>query len=211
MHRIVLIGPPASGKGTQCRRLQNLLNLPTLGTGKLLRKEVELGTQLGLEVESYLSSGAYVPDALIMELVKNWMARHSESGWLLDGFPRTLAQAEALEVDVSFQAPTLAIALEVPQHELEQRIASRRECADCGATVSVGPSNEKNCKECGGLLESRADDDLENFRRRFANYSELTQPLFDYYAANGKLLTINGSGTSDEVFAVINNHFHPSG
>ncbi|PQJ29229.1 adenylate kinase family protein [Rubritalea profundi] len=206
MRRIVLIGPPASGKGTQCRRIQNLLDVPTLGTGKLLRKEVESGSKLGLEVEDYLNRGAYVPDALIMELVKAWMAKRSESGWLLDGYPRTLAQAEALESDASFQAPTLAIALDVPQHELEQRIISRRECADCGATVSVSSPDELNCNDCNGELVSRSDDDLENFRRRYANYSELTQPLFDYYAAKGKLLLVNGSASPEDVFCVINNH-----
>ena len=206
MHRIVLIGPPASGKGTQCRLIQNLLNVPTLGTGKLLRKEVESGSEMGLQVEGYMNSGAYVPDALIMELVKAWMARHAESGWLLDGFPRTLAQAEALESDASFQAPTLAIALDVPQHELEQRIINRRECADCGATVSVSSQDEKFCSECNGELVSRADDGLESFRRRYTNYSELTEPLFDYYAAKGKLLTVNGSSSPDDVFAVISKH-----
>jgi adenylate kinase len=206
MHRIVLIGPPASGKGTQCRRVQDLLGVPTLGTGKLLRKEVESGSKLGLEVEGYLNSGAYVPDVLIMELVKAWMAKRPESGWLLDGFPRTLAQAEALESDVSFQTPTLAIALDVPQRELEQRIISRRECADCGATVSVSSPDEQNCHECNGPLVSRADDDLENFRRRYANYCELTQPLFDYYASKGKLLSVDGTASPEDVFGVINNH-----
>ena len=206
MHRIVLIGPPASGKGTQCRRIQSLLSVPTLGTGNLLRQEVESGSELGLEVEGYLNRGAYVPDALIMKLVQAWMAVHSESGWLLDGFPRTLAQAEALESDPSFQTPTLAIALDVPQHELEQRIVNRRECVDCGATVSVRSPDEKICTDCNGALVSRADDDLENFRRRYANYRDLTQPLFDYYAAKGKLLSVNGSASPDDVFAVINNH-----
>jgi len=206
MHRIVLIGPPASGKGTQCRRIQNLLNVPTLGTGKLLRKEVESGSELGLEVEGYLNSGAYVPDPVIMELVKAWMAKHSESGWLLDGFPRTLAQAEALESDVSFQTPTLAIALDVPQQELEQRIISRRECADCGATVSVSSADEQNCHDCNGPLVSRADDDLESFRKRYANYRELTEPLFDYYVSKGKLLSVDGGASPDEVFGVIKNY-----
>lgn len=206
MHRIVLIGPPASGKGTQCRRIKNLLNVPTLGTGKLLRKEVESGSELGLEVEGYLNSGAYVPDPVIMKLVKAWMAQRPESGWLLDGFPRTLAQAEALESDVSFQTPTLAIALDVPQQELEQRIISRRECADCGITVSVSSPDEQSCKDCNGALMSRADDDLESFRRRYANYRDLTEPLFDYYRAKGKLLSVDGSANPEDVFAVINNH-----
>lgn len=206
MHRIVLIGPPASGKGTQCRRIKNSLDLPTLGTGKLLRQEVESGSLLGKEVATYLDRGAYVPDSLIMKLVQSWMSDHSESGWLLDGFPRTLAQAEALESDPSFQAPSLAIALEVPQYELEQRIINRRECSDCGATVSVESADERSCPDCNGELESRADDDLVSFRARYANYAEFTQPLFDYYAAKGKLLSVNGSASPEDVFAVIKNH-----
>ena len=206
MHRIVLIGPPASGKGTQCRRVQQLLNVPTLGTGSLLRREVESKSDLGNEVAAYLNRGAYVPDELIMAMVQSWLSDNETTGWLLDGFPRTLAQAEALEHDPAFQAPTLAIALDVPQHALEGRIAGRRECSDCGATVSVRSADEKHCPHCNGVLTSRADDDLENFRRRYDNYRDLTQPLFDYYAAQGKLLAVDGSMAPDDVFAVIENH-----
>lgn len=206
MHRIVLIGPPASGKGTQCRRIQKLLGVDTLGTGALLRREVESGSKLGQEVEGYLNCGGYVPDALILSLVKSWLDGHADSGWLLDGFPRTLTQAEALESDADCLAPTLAIALDVPQHELERRIVSRRECVDCGATVTVSSEADQTCDDCNGALETRSDDGLENFRARYANYSELTQPLFDYYAAKGKLLAVDGSLAPDEVFAVISNH-----
>lgn len=207
MQKIVLIGPPASGKGTQARRIKALLDIPDLGTGSLLRREVESGSELGEEVRGYLERGAYVPDELIMKLVQAWLDEHKESGWLLDGFPRTIAQAQALEHDPAFQAPDVAIALDVPRHELERRISSRRECTQCGATVSVSSDSEV-CSECGsGDLISRADDDLENFRRRFVNYKEQTHPLFDYYAAQGKLLVVNGMHSPDEVFAVIQNHF----
>jgi adenylate kinase len=207
MHRILLMGPPASGKGTQSLRIQKLLGVSALSTGNLLRREVESGSEVGKEVEGYLNRGAYVPDELIMKMVSNWLAENEESGWLLDGFPRTLAQAEALENDDAFQAPTLAIALDVPAAVLEGRIAGRRECASCGATVRVVPGEEEVCPECGSTdLVVRADDDLENFRRRYANYSELTKPLFDYYAAKGKLLSLDGTTSPDEVFAVIENH-----
>ncbi|MFC4993312.1 adenylate kinase family protein [Rubritalea tangerina] len=206
MHRIVLIGPPASGKGTQCKRIESLLGVPTLGTGNLLRREVESGSDLGQEVDGYLSKGAYVPDGLIMRLVQSWMAEHGEAGWLLDGFPRTLAQAQALESDSGFQAPSLAIALDVPQAVLEGRINNRRECSECGATFSVVNGTMDICPDCGGALVSRADDDLENFRARYANYRDLTQPLFDYYAAQGKLLVVDGTASPDDVYSVIENH-----
>lgn len=207
MHRIILMGPPASGKGTQSLRIQKLLGIPALSTGNLLRREVESGSDIGVEVEGYLNRGAYVPDALIMKMVAAWLADNEQSGWLLDGFPRTLAQAQALESDRSFQAPTLAIALDVPQHVLENRIGGRRECSECGATVTVRGSETSLCPECDGALVARTDDDLENFRRRYTNYRELTQPLFDYYAAQGKLLAIDGTRSPDEVFAVIEQHF----
>lgn len=208
MHRIVLIGPPASGKGTQCRRIQQMLGIPTLGTGALLRREIESGSELGVEVEAFLTKGAYVPDELMMKMIQSWITENSETGWLLDGFPRTLAQAQWLESGKDFAAPTLAIALDVSEQELAGRIAGRRECADCGATVSVQSDAEKTCPHCSGELQSRSDDNLESFRTRFANYRELTQPLFDYYAAQGKLLRVNGSNTPDDVFAVIENHLN---
>ncbi len=142
-----------------------------------------------------------------MALVQALLEKHTESGWLLDGFPRALAQAQALESDPAFQAQTLAIALDVPKVELKNRIVSRRKCSEYGVTVSVSSVDEKKCSECNEILEARADDDLENFRTRYANYSELTQPLFDYYVAQGKLLAVNGSQSLDEVFTAIENHF----
>lgn len=208
MHRIILMGPPASGKGTQSLRIQKLLGIPALSTGNLLRREVESGSELGQEVDSYINRGAYVPDELIMKMVSKWLADNEEKGWLLDGFPRTLAQAEALENDDAFQAPTIAIALDVAEEVLVGRIAGRRECSSCGATVRVEPGAEEVCPECGSTeLTVRSDDDVENFRRRYANYRELTQPLFDYYAAKGKLITLDGTTSPDAVFSVIENHF----
>lgn len=183
-----------------------MLNVPTLGTGALLRREIESGSELGLEVADFLDKGAYVPDELIMQMIKGWVIENAETGWMLDGFPRTLAQAQWLESGVDFPAPTLAIGLEVSEQELAGRISSRRECSDCGATVSVQSDAEQRCPHCDGKLTARSDDNLESFRTRFANYRELTKPLFDYYAAQGKLLSVNGSNTPDDVFAVIENH-----
>lgn len=202
MNRIVLLGPPACGKGTQCRNIVNLLGLTTLGTGAMLRREVESGSDLGTDLDKYLSAGNYVPDELIMTMVNNWLTAQNGNGWLLDGFPRTLAQAESLEANPTTQ-PTLAIGLDVPEFELEQRIANRRECASCDSTWTVSPGQSSECPSCGGELRSRSDDALDSFRVRYANYKEHTQPLFDYYAAKGKLLFINGSNSPEDVFASI--------
>ena len=211
MQRIVLIGPPASGKGTQCRRIQALLDIPTLGTGNLLRREVESGSELGQEVEGYLNRGAYVPDALMMQLVQNWLRDYGQKGWLLDGFPRTLAQAQALEEAGETGSPTLAIGLDVPEAALEQRITKRRECSSCGATFTVGEEEPNRCQDCGGELVVRSDDNLENFRTRYANYKEHTQPLFDYYASQGKLLLVDGMLSPDAVYAAIEKQLTEAG
>lgn len=207
MHRIVLIGPPASGKGTQSERIQKLLGIPALSTGSLLRREIESGSDLGKEVASFIDRGAYVPDELIMKMVKGWIIDNAETGWLLDGFPRTLEQAQWLESGVDFPAPTQAISLDVSEEEIAGRIAGRRECADCDATVAVQSEDEKSCPHCGGELQKRSDDNMESFRTRFANYRELTQPLFDYYASQGKVIQVDGCNAPDAVFSVIEQHF----
>lgn len=205
MHRIALIGPPASGKGTQARRIVNLLGIPVLGTGAMLRREVESGSELGREVDVFLKQGNYVPDALIMRMVDSWLSEQGEGGWMLDGFPRTLKQAESLEANKAF-APTLVIGLEVPVHELERRITSRRECGECGTTVSVQTADEKDCPSCSnGELKLRSDDHLQSFRVRYKNYLEQTQVLYEYYRAQGKLLLVDGSHSPDAVFEVIHN------
>lgn len=205
MHRIALIGPPACGKGTQARRIVSLLGIPVLGTGALLRREVERGSELGRAVDVFLQQGNYVPDDLIMKMVNSWLAEQGEGGWMLDGYPRTLPQAENLESNDEW-APTLVIALDVPMHELERRIMSRRECGDCGTTVSVENDSQKECPACdNGELKSRSDDQLQSFRVRYKNFLEQTQVLYDYYRAKGKLLLVDGTQSPDAVYEVINN------
>lgn len=185
--------------------ITELLGIPNLGTGNILRKEVESQTDLGKQVEGYLTRGEYVPDALILEMVRGWLVEQAD-GWLLDGFPRTLAQAEALEDLNGVEAPTLAIALDVGREEIEKRMMGRRECEDCGNTVTVKDEKFLDCPHCGGALRKRSDDVLESFKVRFANYEELTLPLFDYYEAKGNLLRVNGSFLPDAVFQSIKNH-----
>ena len=199
---VILLGPPASGKGTQARQLAEHLSVPCLGTGKLLRNEIEKGSAVGLEAKEYMDGGRYVPDEVILKMVESWLAENP-NGWLMDGFPRTLPQAEALQKIVQ---PTYIIALDVPREELEFRITKRRECTSCGITVAVNSIDENACPECEfGLLISRADDALDSFKVRYENYEELTLPLFDYYASLGTFNKVDGTQSPKEVFAEIFN------
>ncbi len=199
-NNVILLGPPASGKGTQARKLADHLGVPCLGTGKLLRNEIDKGSPVGLEAKGYIERGSYVPDEIILKMVSEWLSGHSD-GWLMDGFPRTIPQAEALQQTAK---PTRVIALDVPQDELEFRITKRRECTSCGATVAVNCSQDHTCPECGKeTLISRADDALESFKARYQNYEELTVPLFDYYDSLGMLSKVDGTKSPKEVFAEI--------
>lgn len=199
-HHILLLGPPASGKGTQARRVADALGLSCLGTGKLLRDEVKQGTKIGLEVETHLSAGNYVPDALVLDMVNQWVKAH-QGGWVFDGFPRTIPQAEAL---TTLCPPNLVIALDVDKAELERRITSRRECGSCGETISIAADAAPRCPLCGSDdLRSRSDDKLESFQNRYKVYQELTEPLFAFYKAKGQLISVDGTGTPDEVFSAV--------
>ncbi len=199
-NNVILLGPPASGKGTQARQLAAYLEVPCLGTGKLLRDEIDKGSAVGLEAKGYIEGGSYVPDEIILKMVEAWLGENP-NGWLMDGFPRTLPQAEALQETVK---PTRVIALDVPQEELEFRITKRRECTSCGVTFAVNSMDDNDCPECKtSTLVSRADDALESFKVRYQNYEELTVPLFDYYDSLGMLSKVDGTKSPKEVFAEI--------
>ncbi len=198
--RVILLGPPASGKGTQARKLAKDLRVQCLGTGKLLRDEIEKGSELGKEIASYINRGDYVPDALVMAMVDGWIKKHPE-GWMLDGYPRTIAQAEHLDVE---SPPTIVLILDVPRGELENRITKRRECNVCGITVAVESDDQTECPECStGKLVSRADDALESFKTRYATYEKLTLPLVDYYQEKGVLHHVDGTQSPEQVYQAI--------
>ena len=198
--RIILLGPPASGKGTQARQLAAHLEVSCLGTGSLLRSEIKKDTPLGQQAKMHIDRGFYVPDELILGMVEKWLGEHQE-GWLLDGFPRTLPQAKALQ---EIAAPICAIQLDVPREVLENRISSRRECNTCGFTTSVTSEDEQGCPTCEtGVLVARKDDAIESFRVRYENYSELTVPLYDYYQSKGVLYKVDGTLSPEQVFESI--------
>lgn len=197
----MLLGPPASGKGTHGRRLAASLGLGYLSTGALLREHVENGTELGKQAKPILARGEYLPDSLMCPILANWLS-HQCDGWVLDGFPRSLPQAvfldewlfrRALKVDV-------AISLEVPLSELLTRIRDRVECPECrwsGQAQQLIDSG--NCPSCGAPAGPRADDSEENFRSRHAKFVSLVHPVIDYYRLSGTLSPCDATAPQDEV------------
>lgn len=201
--RIVLLGPPASGKGTQGRRLAEQLGLPYLGTGALLRSAVEEGSELGKQAAPILERGEYLPDPLMCSIMADWL-EHQTGGWVLDGFPRSVPQAKFLTTWLAARAQelTAAILLEVPVDELLVRLGNRLECPECRWS---GRPQELNgagrCPECGGLASPRADDTPVNFRSRLAEYEENTLPVTHLYEAAGLLHRFDARPAPDTVGA----------
>ena len=205
--RVVLLGPPASGKGTQGRGLAENLTLTYLSTGALLRENVEQRTDLGLIAEPILARGEYLADELMSPILAAWLEENDSSpGWVLDGFPRSLPQALFLDkwLEDRHRSLDFAIALTVPFEELLGRIRGRVECADCrwsGQKTEL--SVEGTCPECGGRTAPRADDDEANFRSRYEEYTSLTVPVIDFYRNRGNLLEISAIAPREEVSATI--------
>lgn len=196
---IVLLGPPGSGKGTQGEMLSEKLGYKRLSTGDMLREAVRNGTELGKKAKSYMDSGALVPNDLIIDLMKEKIAQ-ADGGVILDGFPRTVEQADALaqQVDVD-----LALDLDVPDEELVKRLTMRRSCPDCNAVYHLTnnpPKVEGVCDKCGGKLYQRDDDKDETVKNRLKVYRENTMPLIDYYGKKNVLTIIEGVGDIDDIF-----------
>jgi adenylate kinase len=199
----VILGPPASGKGTQGRRLATGLGLGYLSTGALLREQVEEGTELGKQAEPILARGEYLPDELMCPILADWLSRQS-GGWVLDGFPRSVPQAVFLDDwlaarDLKIDA---AVSLEVPFEELLARIQSRVECPECrwsGQQAQL-TSGDK-CPVCGSSAGRRADDSEENFRSRHAEFVSLTLPVIGHYRRLGLLSPCDATAPQDEVAA----------
>lgn len=206
---VVLLGPPGCGKGTQADLLSKGFKLPRLTTGEMLRRAVRGGTELGLKAREFVERGLLVPDALIIELMKGRMASPDcRAGSILDGFPRTKAQAEALDAALKLNGKKVdwAILLEVPQKEILGRLLGRRECPKCGATYHLKfspPTNVSLCDRCGASLVERADDSETTVMKRLRVYNESTAPLVEYYGSKGVLKRVDGVGTPDVVFGRI--------
>ena len=200
---IVLLGAPGAGKGTQSAKLVDGHGFTHLSTGDLLRAAVKQGTELGKKAKSYMDAGNLVPDEVVVGLVEETLKADPEASYLLDGFPRTPAQAVALDGVLSGLGKKLdyAIALEVDNEVVVARMSDRRVCRDCGfpGTSATGPT----CPSCGGEMYQRDDDNEATVRNRLEVYDTSTTPLIDYYRGNGILVEIDGNQTPDDVFAAI--------
>ncbi|MFE9098151.1 adenylate kinase [Streptomyces sp. NPDC007264] len=203
--RIVLIGPPGAGKGTQARFLTERLSVPAISSGDLLRAEIREGTPLGQLAKQHTDAGELVPDELTTTMVTHRLGEpDAAAGFLLDGFPRTVRQAELLEESLAEGETALdaVLAFDMPDDEIVQRLTGRRICSGCGTTVHMvfsPPRVPGQCDECGNELTRRADDTEETVLRRLAVYAEQTVPLLQWYADRGLLLRVDALGAVSEV------------
>ncbi len=202
--KIILLGAPGSGKGTMAQKLTGELQIPQISTGDIFRKNLKEATPLGLQIKDILDSGGLVPDEITIEIVKNRLAEPDcNNGYILDGFPRSIVQAEALE---TFQNIDCAINLSVDKQIIVSRLSGRRFCPDCNGTFHISAlSDPEVCPVCGGKLIVRKDDREETVLERFRVYETTTLPLIDFYARRGKLITVDGSGGIDVVYERILN------
>jgi adenylate kinase len=207
--RLVLLGPPGAGKGTQAKRLQEHLGIPQISTGDILRQAVKDQTSLGKQAKAFMDRGELVPDAVIIDIVDARLsAADCGKGFLLDGFPRTVAQAEALDRMLARRSLVLdgAVSLRVPREELIARLSGRRTCRQCAAMYHVRfnpPEQTGVCDRCGGVLYQRADDREETIGARMEVYERESAPLHDYYRRMGLLLEVDGAGSTEQVFDLI--------
>jgi adenylate kinase len=200
--KLVIFGPPSAGKGTQAQKLSKQYGIPQVATGDLLRKAVADKTPLGLKIKSYLDQGKLGPDEVIVQLIKERVAKPDcRNGFLLDGFPRTMGQARELEKMTDID---LVLSIVVDFESLVERAVGRRTCPKCSAVYHVKfnpPMNEGICEKCGSKLIQRDDDKEDTVRNRLKVYQEQTAPLIEYYRKKGKLVDIDGSGGIDAVYA----------
>lgn len=206
--RLVLLGPPGAGKGTQAKMLEERYHLSHISTGDIFRANIKNQTELGKKVESYLSSGQLVPDELTIAMLWDRLDREGDKGFLLDGFPRTLEQADALKDGLAKRACPLdaVISIEVEEKVLVKRLAGRRTCPQCGASFHITdqpPQKEGICDVCGTSLIQRTDDTEETVQNRIAVYRKQTEPLVAYYDKEGILVHINGDQPVESVFHAI--------
>ncbi len=203
--KIILLGPPGAGKGTQAEVLAQKYDIPTISTGNMIRAEIREGTPLGLQTKQYIDDGQLVPDEIVMEIVKRRLSKPDcEKGFILDGIPRTIPQAKAID---EMQIGTYVVLnIAVGDEEILNRLGGRRVCGKCGATYHVTfnpPKTEGICNTCGDALIIRPDDARETIEKRLLVYHEQTEPLIAYYEAAGKLINIVSEGNVEETTAAV--------
>jgi len=201
MKKVILLGAPGAGKGTQAAMICEEFKVPHISTGDILRRNIKEGTPLGLKAKEYIDKGALVPDEVVIGLVESRLSeKDCENGYVLDGFPRTIPQAEALDKVADID---LAVNIDVPFELIVSRLGGRRVCV-CGETYHVSTLNgETKCKRCGKELFIRDDDKPETVKNRLAVYEAQTQPLIDYYGRQNKLVNVPATGTIEEIFKEI--------
>jgi len=206
---IIMLGPPGSGKGTQAKKLIEKFGIPQISTGDLLREAVKNGTELGKQAKSYMDAGKLVPDEVVVGMVKERLSKDdAQKGFILDGFPRTVPQAEALDKTLDQMGKKIdkVVNVDVPDSEVVERLSGRRTCKGCGAMYHVKfnqPKKEGLCDKCGGELYQRDDDNEQTIKRRLEVYHEQTSPLKDYYGKKGLVADVDGTGDINEITKAI--------
>ena len=204
--KIIMLGAPGAGKGTQAKQIAAKYSIPHISTGDIFRANIKNGTDLGKKAKEYMDQGLLVPDELTCDLVMDRIAQDdAKNGFVLDGFPRTIPQAEALDAALTKigQKMDYAIDVDVPDENIINRMSGRRACLNCGATyhiVSIPPKKEGICDTCGKELVLRDDDKPETVKKRLDVYHDQTQPLIDYYQKQGILKSVNGTQPMEKVF-----------
>lgn len=207
--KIIMLGAPGAGKGTQAKMIADKYGVPHISTGDIFRANIKEGTELGKKAKTYMDQGLLVPDELVVDLVVDRVKNPDcAKGYVLDGFPRTIPQAECLDKALADMNDSMdyAINIDVPDENIITRMGGRRACVGCGATyhvVNIPPKKEGICDRCGGELILRDDDKPETVKKRLDVYHEQTQPLIDYYTKKGIIKDVDGTQQMDDVFNAI--------
>ncbi len=207
--KIIMLGAPGAGKGTQAKKIAEKYSIPHISTGDIFRANIKNGTELGKKAKTYMDQGLLVPDELVVDLVVDRVGQDdAKNGYVLDGFPRTIPQAKALDEALAKLGDKVdyAINVEVPDENIINRMSGRRACVSCGATyhlVHIPPKTEGICDTCGAELILRDDDKPETVKKRLDVYHDQTQPLIDYYTNSGILKEVDGTQDMADVFAAI--------
>ncbi|MBI5575629.1 MAG: adenylate kinase [Deltaproteobacteria bacterium] len=206
---IILLGPPGAGKGTQAKKISVDFSVPQISTGDMLREAVKNGTEMGKKAKTFMDAGGLVPDEVVIGIVKDRLqAADCAKGFILDGFPRTIPQAEALDrvtKDLKKEV-RVVLSLEVDENELMERLCGRRTCTGCGAMYHVKfnrPKADGRCDKCGTSLIQRDDDKEETIKARLVNYKKMTEPLLAYYQGTGKIRSVMATGDIGDIYANI--------
>lgn len=204
--KLILLGAPGAGKGTQAERISENFGIPTISTGERLRAAIKDGTELGLKAKSFMDAGALVPDEVVIGIIKEYLSSEQcKNGFILDGFPRSIPQAEALDsMGVSLDA---VLSLEVTDDKIVERMSGRRVCPICGATHHIiynPPEKDGICDKCGAELQIRKDDAPETVLSRLETYHRITEPLKEFYSNKGILITVSGQEKVEDTSAIVN-------